>query len=407
GLARPEGVESLIAAGRDAGALDATKREALLRAYRTIDPGWRKLNDAVQAHLAQAPKPKTEKMLISSEGVPAVRLHTQGDDFLKETHFLKRGDPGLKDGVAAPGFLQVLMNTPAAEKRWQAAPPPGWRTSYRRRALAGWITDTEAGAGHLLARVIVNRLWQHHMGRGIVATPSDFGAQGEKPTHPELLDWLARELIRNGWRLKPIHRLMMTSAVYLQSSRVEPAKAKADPANKLFGRHPRRRLEAEVIRDSMLAVSGLLDRNQFGPGTLDESHKRRSIYFTVKRSKLVPVLQIFDAPDALQGMAVRSTTTVAPQALLLLNNSNVRDYARSFAKRIAPKPDTPHDEAVRAGYVTALGRQPTAAELADTTAFLQAQVAASRAAGAANAEEQALADFCQVLMGLNEFVYID
>src|SRR5205807_4856242 len=130
----------------------------------------------------------------------------QGEDFLPETHFLRRGDVDNKEGVASQGFLQVLMPTANSASRWQQTPPAGWRTSYRRRALAEWLTDTENGAGHLLARVIVNRLWQHHMGRGIVATPSDFGMRGERPTHPELLDCLAGELIKNGWRLRPIHK---------------------------------------------------------------------------------------------------------------------------------------------------------------------------------------------------------
>src|SRR5207253_2158425 len=163
-------------------------------------------------------------------------------------------DPNAKDGVAAQGFLQVLEPSADAEKRWQAAPPAGWRTSYRRRALAEWLTDLDQGAGRLLARVIVNRLWQHHMGRGLVATPSDFGTRGERPTHPELLDWLAAELIANGWRLKPIHKAIMTSAAYREDSRADEAKSAADRDNKLFWRRPARRLEAEAIRDSLLAV---------------------------------------------------------------------------------------------------------------------------------------------------------
>jgi len=408
GLARPERVEALLAAaGADPARLSAGDRETLLKWYRTQDPEWKKRNAEVEAHLAQAPKSRVQKVLISSEGVPAVRTHTQGGDFLEKTHFLKRGDPNQKGDVAAPGFLQVLMNTPDAEKRWQTAPPAGWRTSYRRRALAGWITDPDAGAGHLLARVIVNRLWQHHLGRGIVGTPSDFGAQGEKPTHPELLDWLAQELIRGGWKLKPIHRLLMTSAVYSQSAALDARKSKVDPANKLFGRYPRRRLEAEVVRDAMLSVSGLLDKTQFGPGTLDEGHKRRSIYFMIKRSKLIPMLQVFDAPDSLQGLGVRSSTTVAPQALLLLNNPQVLEYARGFARRLAPTPDTPRETAIRSGYLIAIGRQPTAVELADTQTFIEGQAAAYKSAGVAAPEESALADFCQVLMSLNEFIYVE
>src|SRR5262249_55405274 len=152
---------------------------------------------------------------------------------------------------------------------WQVPAPEGWRTSYRRRALANWMTDVDHGAGSLLARVIVNRLWQHHLGRGIVATPSEFGVRGERPSHPELLDWLATELIQNGWKLKPIHKLILTSAVYQQSPSFDATRAKLAPDNRLFSRRPRQRLEAEDIRDELLAVSGMLDRTYFGPGTLD------------------------------------------------------------------------------------------------------------------------------------------
>src|SRR5689334_9492 len=127
--------------------------------------------------------------------MPAVRLHTQGADFLEKTHFLRRGDPNQKQREAAQSFLQVLMSSPDGASHWRLDQPKGWRTSYRRASLARWITDVDAGAGHLLARVVVNRLWQHHLGRGIVATPSDFGNQGERPSHPELLDWLATELV--------------------------------------------------------------------------------------------------------------------------------------------------------------------------------------------------------------------
>src|SRR5690606_36242840 len=162
---------------------------------------------------------------------------------------------------------QVVSKRPT--DYWQEEPPPGWRTSYRRRALANWITDTEAGPGHLLARVIVNRLWHHHFGRGIVATPNDFGSQGSPPTHPQLLDWLAARCIDGGWKLKPLHRLMMVSAVYRQSSAIDHDRNAADSQSDLLTRFVPRRLEAEAIRDSMLAVSGRLDGTMYGPGTLD------------------------------------------------------------------------------------------------------------------------------------------
>jgi hypothetical protein len=376
----------------------------LMQWYRTIDPGWRALQRKLQDHLAAAPKPPTVKVLVATEGLPAVRLHTQGEDFLPVTHFLRRGDVDNKEGAAPQGFLQVLMPTAESQGRWQQPAPAGWRTSYRRRALADWITDTNAGAGQLLARVIVNRLWQHHLGRGIVTTPSDFGNRGDKPTHPELLDYLAGELIANGWRLRPIHRLIMTSAVYQQSSQVDEAKVKRDRDNLLCWRKPARRLEAEVIRDTLLAVSGSLDPRLYGPGTLDEASKRRSIYFTVKRSKLVPMMVIFDAPEALSGMAERPTTTIAPQALHLLNNPQVRAYARAFARRIAPDERTPLETALRTAYRIALAREPTREELADSVAFVSGQLASY---AATDRRELALADFCQVLMCLNEFVYVD
>jgi hypothetical protein len=385
----------------------ADERTAVVNWYATLDPDWQKLNQASGEHLAKAPKPTLAKAMISSEGLAPVRLNTQGADFLEQTHFLRRGDPNLKDAVASQGFLQVL--TPAGDdaQRWQASPPAGWRTSYRRRALAEWLTDVDRGAGALLARVIVNRLWQHHLGRGIVATPNDFGARGATPTHPELLDWLAGELIRRGWKLKEMHRLIMTSTVYMQSSRFDEASSAIDRENFLLWRKSPNRLEAEVIRDSLLSASGLLDSTMLGPGTLDESTRRRSIYFTVKRSKLMPMMLAFDAPDALSSTGERSTTTVAPQALILLNNANTRAFANAFAKRIAPDPATDLSQAIRTGYVIAVARQPTDEELADGMAFVTAQAASYQSAGKPDARELALADFCQVLLCLNEFVYVE
>jgi hypothetical protein len=402
----PGDVAGILSSLPDGSAPDAEQKTRLMNWFRGNDPEWRRLSVKAQDHLKAGPRRTATKVLASSEGVPAVRLHTQGGDFLKETNFLKRGDPNQKDGVALQGFLQVLMRDPAAEKHWQAQPPAGWRTSYRRKALAAWITDGEEGAGALLARVIVNRLWQHHFGRGIVATPSDFGYQGERPTHPELLDWLAGELIAGGWKLKPIHKLIMQSATYTQGVEQDEKRTALDPDNRLLWRQVPRRLEAEAIRDAILGVSGTLDETMFGPGSLDPGMKRRSIYFFVKRSHLVPAMVLFDGPDGLQGIEQRTTTTVAPQALLLLNNAAVRACSEAFAHRIAERKRS-LSEAVRLGYLTALGRTPSAAELADTLRFLEEQTAAYRADGKENPAHLALTDFCQVLTGLNEFVYVD
>jgi hypothetical protein len=299
------------------------------------------------------------------------------------------------------------MTTPEKDRHWAVTPPEGSRSSFRRSALASWITDPEAGAGHLLARVIVNRLWQHHLGHGIVRTPSDFGARGEPPTHPELLDWLATELIRNEWQLKPIHKLIMTSSVYQRSSAPDAAKTAIDSENRLFWRQERRRLEGEVIRDALLAVGNQLDGRMYGPGTLDGTQRRRSIYFTVKRSQLMPMMQVFDAPEALAGVGERSSTTIAPQALMLMNDAIVRESALEFARRIqsAAKPDS--NDLVRRAYLVAIGRSPDSTEEADTNAFIAQQQASYAAARKSNAAELALADFCQVLFCLNEFVYVE
>lgn len=385
----------------------ATQKTALLQWYRTRDAEWQKLHQQMEDHVKKAPKPNTVKALIASEGLPAVRLHTQGDDFFKQCFYLRRGDPEQKEAVAPQGFLQILMPAPDDEKRWQAPPPTGWRTSYRRRALAEWLTDVDSGAGRLLARVIVNRMWQYHLGRGIVTTPSDFGHRGEPPTHPELLDWLATELINNGWKLKHIHKLIMISSVYQVSSHVDEMKTKVDRDNRLLWRKPLRRLEGEAIRDSLLSVSGMLDEKMYGPGTLDPTSKRRSIYFTVKRSKLMPMMVVFDAPEALVSIGDRPTTTIALQALMLMNNPQIRDHARQLALRVAGDPAAPLEQTIQTAYRIAVARLPSGEELAESTAFVRQQAESYAAAGKTNARELALTDFCQTLMSLNEFVYVD
>ena len=282
--------------------------------------------------------------------------------------------------------MQVLTRTDDGVDGWFSPPPPDARTSGRRTALANWLVDTDAGAGALAARVIVNRLWHHHIGRGIVATVNDFGFQGGQPTHPELLDWLASDLVEHGWTLKRIHKLMVMSHAYRQAGTTNPK----DVENKLWSHYPRRRLEAEAIRDNLLAVGGRLDPAMYGPGSLNEGMTRRSIYFTVKRSQLIPTLQVFDWPDTLTSAGVRPTTVVAPQALLFLNNPQVRASAQGFANRLKPA-KTPA-EMVDLAYRIAFARPPSAAE---TTA------------GVAYLKEHSLPDYTQALMGLNEFIYVD
>jgi mono/diheme cytochrome c family protein len=365
--------------------------------------------------------PKPLKVMIASEGVTPIRHHTQGGDFLPETHFLRRGDCDQKEAVADPGFLQVLTAHPDGSAHWQQPPPAGWHTSYRRRALADWITDTEYGPGHLLARVIVNRLWHHHFGRGLVATPNDFGVQGLPPTHPELLDYLARRLIAGGWKLKPIHRLIVTSAAYGQSSgsaesgvrnaesgedtphSALPAPHSVDLQNDLLTRFVPRRLEAEALRDSILFVSGRLDPTKYGPGSLEESHTRRSIYFTIKRSRLIPTLTLFDVPEPNVSVGGRQSTTIAPQALHFLNSPQVRASAVALADR-ATRED-PADPLTRA-YRLTYGRPPRDDERTTVQIFLDHQTASYSADAKPDAPKLALADICQALLASDEFVYL-
>ncbi|MFM7150411.1 MAG: DUF1553 domain-containing protein, partial [Gemmataceae bacterium] len=383
----------------------ATEEAALRRLVAGSDPTYRKLSDDIETLKKKGPAVGKVKAMICGEGLPPIRLHSQGGDFLENTHFLKRGDPNQKDGIATQGFLSILVRSSGGDSRWKVMPPDGTRTPYLRRSLAEWMSDAEVGAGHLLARVIVNRLWQHHFGVGLVNTPSDFGLQGDRPSHPELLDWLACELIDSGWRLKPIHRLIMTSSAYQQGTRYDREFARIDPQNRLLWRRSPLRLEAEILRDSILSVSGRLDRGMFGPGTLDPRQPRRSIYFFVKRSQLVPMMVLFDAPDGTVGIESRTNTTIAPQALLLLNSPLIREAAESLARRLEPSADPA--AWITAGYQATIGRPPKAEELSNSLNFLSEQASSYRQAGKADAEHLAKTDFCQVLFGLNESIFID
>lgn len=346
-------------------------------------------NDKAKPDPGSAPPPP-QRMLVCVEGFPPQRLHkavASIPDFYPETYFLNRGDPAQKNGVASQGFLQALTRHPDGDQYWlRQREPTNPRSSYRRAALADWLTDVQYGAGSLAARVIVNRLWHHHFGRGIVATVNDFGFQGDPPTHPELLEYLAKDLVDHGWNLKRLHKLIVTSRVYQLSSQPTESGRRLDPDNRLWHHRPKRRLEAEAIRDALLAVSGRLDLTMFGPGTLDPAMTRRSIYFTVQRSKLIPMLQVFDWPDTLTSAGARPVTTVPTQALFFLNNPEVRKCAEGLAKRIEGP------QAVDQAYRLALGRPPTSAE---------------RKAGEAFLKQGSLVDFAHAVLALNEFISVE
>ncbi|MFO0840817.1 MAG: PSD1 and planctomycete cytochrome C domain-containing protein [Gemmataceae bacterium] len=381
--------------------LPKAQRDGLLKWFAPLDGGWKERRAKVAAVEKERPPSTKVTIQATTEGRKPMRHHTADGsipDFYPKTFFLKRGDADQKDGEATPGFLQVLARQP--DDRWVAKKPEAATTSFRRAGLANWLTDTKDGAGALAARVMVNRMWHHHFGRGIVSTLNDFGFQCDPPTHPELLEWLANDLVRGGWKLKRVHKLMVTSRTYQLSGTPSPAAAKADPDNRLWGHRPRRRLEAEAIRDNWLAVGGQIDRTMFGPGEADEGMKRRSVYFRIRRSQLVPALQVFDWPDTLTSAAARPTTTVAPQALLFLNNPHVRSAANAFAASLKPNAEKDLATAVDRAYRAAFARPPTRGEANAGVGYLNARGATS------GKLDKALQEYALVLFSLNEFVYV-
>ncbi|MDP6443361.1 MAG: DUF1553 domain-containing protein [Pirellulaceae bacterium] len=382
--------------------------------YTSKDAQASQLIAKIAQHKSAGPALRAVKAQVTSEGVPKMKHNADGrgfPHFYPQTFFLIRGDVHQKKGEAQSGFLRVLTSSDHEEAHWRVAKPKDWtKTAMRRAALANWMTDVDDGAGHLAARVIVNRLWQHHFGRGVVSTPNDFGFQGDRPTHPELLDWLAGYLVDEGWKLKSVHKLIMMSSVYRQNGDFDERRAKVDRDNRLWWRRPPRRLEGEAIRDAMLAVSGKLDLTMYGPGTLDANMSRRSIYFFIKRSQLIPMMMLFDWPEHLVSIGRRANTTTAPQALMFMNSPQGRRFAEQFAQQL-PAGDL--NEAVVIAHQRALARDPRPREREFALAFLGSQTKGYLVddAGKKRAEDQArrlaLADYCQIVFGMNEFIYVD
>jgi hypothetical protein len=341
------------------------------------------------------------------------------------TYVLRRGDYLLPGEPVEPGVPSVLGD---GRTTLAVAPPwPGARQTGRRLAFARWLARPDHP---LTARVLVNRVWRHHFGAGLVATLDNFGRAGAAPTHPELLDWLAVEFVRQGWSLKRLHRLLMTSSAYRQESRVSPEAAALDPANALLSRMPLVRLDAEPLRDTLLAVAGRLDLTPFGPadgveqgpdGVVNvagtEHGWRRSVYAMQRRTLPISLLETFDLPRMSPNCVVRPVSTVAPQALYLMNNGHVRELAAAFARRVAAESgDAPADRIERAFWI-AFSRPPTAEEreaasatLAELTVQWQGRLAtdpAAAGAGPQDAAQLALASFCHALVNAAEFVYVD
>ncbi|HVE38281.1 MAG TPA: DUF1553 domain-containing protein, partial [Planctomycetota bacterium] len=279
--------------------------------------------------------------------------------------------PGDDSRVIEPAFLTVLsVEKPTIE--------PGTSTSGRRLALARWLTRAEHP---LAARVMVNRIWQQHFGRGLVATSNDYGRLGEKPSHPELLDWLSARFVKEGWSLKAMHRLIVASATYRRAAaHPDPAAGRVkDPDNRLLWKSTPRRLQAEAVRDSMLMTSGEFDSHMGGPA-VDPNLPRRTVYTKVHRNTRDPLLDAFDAPESFSSMPARNSTTTATQALLMINGRWPLERAQAFARRLRASGATTNPELVKAAYRIAFGRAPSADELARGVAFLEKSAPAAKAA---------------------------
>jgi len=372
------------------------------------------LDGQIAALEARRPPPLTRTLGLTDAGSKA-----------EPTMLLMRGDAHRPGATIAPAFLSAVTTVEP-----KIVPPTNGKTTGRRLALARWIASPE---NPLTARVMVNRLWQHHFGQGIVATPSDFGTMGEEPSHPELLDWLATEFIARGWSIKSMHRLMVTSSTYRQSGQWNETAAEADPGNAWLWRMAPTRLEAEPIRDAILSVSGAINLEVGGPsvtppidqvvlsgqsrpgsgwGKSDErSASRRSVYVRVKRSLPLPELEVLDAADNSEPCPRRSVTTTAPQALALFNGTFLHEQAAKFATRLEGEASDSSVARIDRAFRLAFGRAPLEEESQDARAFLEEM--ASRVSQRPNAKDrtnpalEALRAFCLVVLNSNEFLTID
>lgn len=346
-----------------------------------------------------------EAYLRAPERYPTAHVLAH-DEVVPETHILAKGDYRAKGEKVRPGFPAALNPGPPIVEPKDAAFVP-----RRRKALAEWLTSPEQP---LVARVMMNRIWQGHFGEGLVRSANDFGRQGDAPTHPELLDWLATEFAARGYSMKAMHRQIMLSKAYRLSSVAGEDALKRDPENRFLSRMNRRRLDADSIRDSILAVAGTLNLKMGGVGVIPPlskeeiqaarmphlwpanpdpaEHTRRSVYLQMKRSMTLPMLQVFDAPDSAQSCARRERSTVAPQALALMNSEFASAQAERFAERVRKAAGDDASAQVDAAWRFALGRSPDDQERATALALLG---------------KQPLPRLCLLLFNLSEFVYVD
>lgn len=327
------------------------------------------------------------------------------------TYIYRRGEHNSPGQPVKAGPPAVLTD---GKTPFEIKPPwSGAKSTGRRLAFARWLTSPQQP---LTARVMVNRLWKHHFGQGIVRSLDNFGKTGQPPSHPELLDWLAREFVRQGWSMKAMHRLMMTSRTYRQSSAVTPLHEELDPANRLLSRMPLRRMEAEVLRDTLLLIAGKLDETRFGPADpvqvrddgLVQSGRRRSIYVQQLRKHPPSLLESFDLPSMNPNCVQRPESLVATQALHLLNDTMVRELAGHFAERVLREVGADAERQVERVFLIALGRRPSDEEKKigiDSLTKLNAEWA--RQVSTAEAQQRSLRSFCHATLNSAMFIYID
>ena len=391
----------------------------LLEEYETFlrptEAQLKALHPELKAELAEIDSklPRLRKELPPPLTIRA--LWDRGDP--SPSYILVRGEHNRPGRLVGPGVPSALTD---GRTPFEAIPPwKGAKKTGRRLAFAKWLTQPDHP---LTARVLVNRVWKHHFGVGLVKTLDNFGVQGARPSHPELLDWLAIEFTRNGWSIKELHRQMMTSRTYRQVSGIQPEHAAVDPQNQLLARMSLRRLDAEALRDSLLYLAGQLDERMYGPADpvgvredglimaeLSDNGWRRSIYLRFRRTELPSLLDTFDYPEMGPNCGERSVSTVSLQALMLSNNRRVFDLAADFARQI--RNDAGNDFSAQATrvYAAALGREPDAEELQRAVAALQTMKAHWTKAGTEpnDAAAKAIATLCHTVLNSAEFLYVD
>ena len=379
---------------------------AIQQAIDTLKAGPQTADTAkeIAAHEARR-RPAPRLMALWDRGEPS------------PTYIYRRGDYLNSGALVQPGVPAVLTD---GQTPFEITPPwPNSKSTGRRLAFAKWLTRSDHP---LTARVMVNRIWKHHFGQGMVRSLGNFGKTGDKPTHPELLDWLAREFVRAGWSMKALHRTMLTSSVYRQSSSTSQQSSTLDPDNRLLSRMPLRRMEAEVLRDTLLLVAGQLieqphgpsDPVQIRPDGLVVAGQRRSIYVQQLRKHPISLLESFDLPAMNPNCLQRSESLVAPQALHLLNDTGIRELANQLASRVRQEAGEDLANQIDRVYRITLSRPPNVEELTDSQQTLQQltaawtkQLSTTAQPPAGEAERKALATYCHALLNTAAFLYID